>query len=221
MAFSNRIELSKTGAGAPPVAPPQHAFERERLESLRRLKPFSQGGEVLAAIACQVRETCLAAIGMVSLMEESEQRVLACAGAEIVRMERSVSFCAFTILEATPIAVADTLADPRFRNNPYVTGDPYVRYYIGAPILDGSGLPLGSVCAFGFAPNEISSRCLFDIQTLAERTSAVLEARRLVAEAHGRNADDKDLEKSLSRLDSLLLPLVDHKIVRGCSAVFG
>jgi two-component sensor histidine kinase len=44
------------------------------------------------------------------------------------------SFCAHTISRNRPMIVEDAVSDPRFSANPFVTGDPRVRFYAGAPI---------------------------------------------------------------------------------------
>jgi len=42
--------------------------------------------------------------------------------------------------------VNDARIDERFFDNPLVTGDPYIVFYAGAPIISSNGLVLGSVC---------------------------------------------------------------------------
>lgn len=49
------------------------------------------------------------------------------------------------------MVVLDTLFDPRFVNNPLVTGDPWVRFYAGAQIKVDS-LPFGALCVIDVCP---------------------------------------------------------------------
>ena len=50
----------------------------------------------------------------------------------------------FLILSDDPLVVLDTLNDDRFRTNPFVTGEPHIRFYAGAPLIGRDGMMLGS-----------------------------------------------------------------------------
>jgi hypothetical protein len=45
---------------------------------------------------------------------------------------RSIAFCAHTIQQNNLFVIPDTLADERFRENPLVVGEPWVRFYAGS-----------------------------------------------------------------------------------------
>ncbi len=72
--------------------------------------------------------------------------------------------------------VADATLDPRFRDNPYVQGEPRIRFYAGAPLATAEGLNLGSLCVIDREPRG----------PLAERDVAMLEhfARLVMARIH-------------------------------------
>jgi GAF domain-containing protein len=44
------------------------------------------------------------------------------------------------------MVVTDTLRDPRFADNPMVTGGPRVRFYAGAPLILDDGSCVGTLC---------------------------------------------------------------------------
>ena len=54
---------------------------------------------------------------------------------------RELAFCNYVIEPSAPnvFVVLDAALDPRFRNNPLVTGYPFIRFYAGAPILYTDG----------------------------------------------------------------------------------
>ena len=191
---------------------PLYARERERLATLGRFQSSLQSDDpLMLSVACQATSVCNAPVGFVSILEENEERFVACVGYRIARAERSASFCAHTILEPDATVVEDTLTDPRYRDNPFVVGSPYVRFYAGAPIFAGDGMPLGAVCVVDYAPREVSSKCLLALRTLAAVASAVLETRRLFAASRHRESSEEAKRIAQERLDDLLLTLVEPR----------
>ena len=49
------------------------------------------------------------------------------------------------------LVVEDTHLDPRFAENPLVTGEFGLRFYAGAPLLTPEGRAIGSLCLLDFA----------------------------------------------------------------------
>ena len=72
---------------------------------------------------------CDAPIALASLVEEERQRFIARAGLEARETPRSMSFCAHAMLGQETMVVPDTARDPRFADNPLVTGEPHIRFY--------------------------------------------------------------------------------------------
>ena len=80
-------------------------------------------------------------------------------------------------------------ADERFRDNPLVTGPPHVRFYAGAPIRDGAGHALGTVCVIDTAPRPALSAAqravLMDLADLAAEQLELADLRRPPRCRHG------------------------------------
>ncbi len=65
---------------------------------------------------------------------------------------RWTSFSTHTVAKPDDVLwVADALADPRFSDDPYVTGEPHLRFYAGAPVLV-NGQAVAAVCIFDIEP---------------------------------------------------------------------
>jgi len=60
---------------------------------------------------------------------------------------RKDAFCSHAVLDKRDLLVIpDASSDPRFRDNPIVTGGPSVRFYAGAPLVTPEGFKIGNFC---------------------------------------------------------------------------
>ena len=133
---------------------------------------------------------CDAPIALVSLVEEQRQSFLARTGLDVTETPRSQSFCAFAMQGSDIMVVPDATADPRFADNPLVTGDLAIRFYAGAPLVSDDGIPLGSLCIIDHEPRA----GLTDLQrqglaTLADNVMARLRDSRDAAAWRTANTD--------------------------------
>ena len=162
-----------TDAGAAPD-------ETGRLSALRRLRVLDTPPEVpfdrVARLAARLLD---APIALVSLVDEHRQWFKARVGLDACETHRDVSFCAHAIrTPGEPLVVPDATADERFRDNPLVTGPPHVRFYAGAPIRDGAGHALGTVCVIDTAPRPaLSAAQRAVLMDLADLAAEQLELR--------------------------------------------
>lgn len=99
-----------------------------------------------------VRQVFDLPMASISLIDEARQWFKAGIGLPVTETPRSVSFCDHTIRDAVPMVVEDTMRDPRFAENPYVTGAPGLRCYMGAPLTTPDGYNIGSLCVMGTEP---------------------------------------------------------------------
>jgi GAF domain-containing protein len=88
-----------------------------------------------------------------------------------------VSFCRHTLGTATTLVVEDAKEDTRFAQNDLVTGDPYIRFYAGAPIIDPDGYVLGTVCIIDTEPREISRKEIWVLEGLADCTMTAIRCQ--------------------------------------------
>ncbi len=107
-------------------------------------------------------------IALLSMVEEERQWFLGSTGLALSETPRDVSFCAVCIAGEGPLLVEDARADPRFRDNPLVTGTPFIRSYLGVPIHGEGGVRLGALCAISPAPHAFSEDQIAPLAMLAE-----------------------------------------------------
>lgn len=133
---------------------------------------------------------CDTAISLVSLVDEKRQWFKSCFGLNVTETPVEWAFCSHAI--QTPgemFIVPDAHKDPRFSNNPLVTGDPHIRFYAGMPLLTSSGHALGTLCVLDTVPRELSPRQQKTLKTLTRQVVALLELNhqvRLRNEAEAR-----------------------------------
>lgn len=94
-------------------------------------------------------------IAFVSFVDTKRQWFKARCGIGLTQTPREAAFCSYTILQEDLFIVNDTMEDERFRSNPFVTGDPHIRFYAGAPITFSAGMHLGSVCICDRVPRRL------------------------------------------------------------------
>src|SRR5262249_36847107 len=137
-----------------PPAPPDEAVRLETLYSLKILDTAPEERfDRITRVAARLFDVPVA---MVSLIDANRQWFKSCQGLSVSETPRSISFCAHTILGDDVFYVADTKLDPRFADNPLVTGEPFVRFYAGYPIAAPNGAKLGTLCLADRKPRQMS-----------------------------------------------------------------
>jgi len=165
-----------------------------------------QAFDDLALLASFVCGTPLA---MISLIDENRQWFKAKVGVNVSQTDRDIAFCATAIQQPDVFVVPDALNDERFRNNPLVVGEPNVRFYAGAPLINEDGLALGTICVVDRVPRELGPDQRAALQSLSRLVLAQLEFRRnllLLKEALAdRTKEEHEREKELLKLQQTLL----------------
>ena len=108
--------------------------EAERLKTLVETGALDPSADpALDTICEEARLHFEVPICTLTLLDKARQRLKAAQGIEPGDTPRDVAFCNYTILSDEVFVIDDALADDRFRDNPFVTGAPFIRFYAGAP----------------------------------------------------------------------------------------
>lgn len=74
--------------------------------------------------------------------------------------------------------VEDAHKDQRFLDNELVTGDPYIRFYAGAPLTLANGTSLGTLCVIDRKPRKLNKSQCEALEVLRDAVVAQIELRR-------------------------------------------
>ncbi len=90
-----------------------------------------------------------------------------------------ISFCTHALDSDDILVVLDAVCDPRFSTNPLVLGQPYIRFYAGAPLVTRDGHRIGTFCLLDRRPHdylkEQHRRIVVDFAAI---TMDLIESRR-------------------------------------------
>lgn len=87
------------------------------------------------------------------------------------------SICSYTVLQHDLLIVPDALEDPRFVQNPFVTGEPHLRFYAASPLYSSDGRKIGALCVIDTIPRALKPREAYALRLIARQVNALLELR--------------------------------------------
>jgi signal transduction histidine kinase/ActR/RegA family two-component response regulator len=181
------IEVSTADQAAPPAH--DEARRAILLRSLGILDSAPEQSFDGLTDAAAVLTAC--PIALISLLDRERQWFKSSTGLLATETPIASSFCAHAVRHEHLFEVEDASVDPRFADNPSVTGAPHVRFYAGQP-LTVDGVRLGTLCVIDTQPRRLSSGVRRALKGLAHAVEALMSARRSALElrAHQRRLAD-------------------------------
>lgn len=159
---------------------PKPDNEIERLQALQALlmldTPPEERFDRIAAFAASEFNVPMA---MVTLVDEDRQWFKARVGLTVCETQRDVSFCGHAIMAPATMVVPDALRDPRFADNPFVIGEPYIRFYAGAPLRVPTGEIVGTLCIMDTQPRQMDRTDLLILNALRALVLEELQRREV------------------------------------------
>lgn len=149
--------------------------DQDRLATLRDLGILDTPPEPAFDDLTELARTLLGVpMAMVSLVDADRQWFKSAAGTELEGSPREHAFCAHAIAGTGTMVVPDALLDPRFVDNPLVTGAMRARFYAGVPLMV-RGWPMGTLCVLDRRPRSLDAVALATLERLAGMAARALE----------------------------------------------
>ncbi|MFF0026736.1 GAF domain-containing protein [Streptomyces avermitilis] len=177
---------------------PEDKDAPERVRRLRRLGLGERPEPAFDAFADRLAEVAAVPYAMVNVIDENRQffaglhapdgtgsggrpaTAAAADGAERpdVRryMARDYGFCPHVVVRRKALVLEDVCDYPRFAGNP-VVDEIGIRSYLGAPLIDRTGIALGTICVVDVEPRPWGRAGLETIKALAAELVEQIERR--------------------------------------------
>jgi serine/threonine-protein kinase len=139
---------------------------------------YTPAEEAFDEVARLAADLCGTEIALITLVDADYQWFKARVGVTQEGIPRDLSFCGHCINHRHALVVEDTHKDARFADNPLVTGDPFIRFYAGVPLIMGEGSSIGALSVADRAPRALTPKQLSALERLARQISRELSLRR-------------------------------------------
>lgn len=192
----------------PPLVPPN---EQQRLRALHNLGILDTTAEErLDRLTRVAKAHFKVPIALISLVDADRQWFKSRQGLDAAETPRDVSFCGHAILADEIFNIPDALKDPRFADNPLVTGPPHVRFYAGAPLTIRQGINIGSLCIIDHEPRNFADSEFDVLRDLAQCAAREILHGELTKGIDSRGGQEAWLQAVLDTVAEGIIA-IDHE----------
>lgn len=95
-------------------------------------------------------------ISLINLLDTTTQWTVSSFGLDIHQLPRERTVCQYVVLENDAVEIEEMNQDKRFKDQDYVTRDPFIQYYYGIPLTTPDGFKIGAMCVMDNESQELS-----------------------------------------------------------------
>ena len=118
-------------------------------------------------------------ISTISIIDNNREWYKSKIGIDSSEGPRNISFCGHALVHQDLFIIEDTLKNPMFADNPYVTSTPGIRFYVGKALFkQPENLPVGVLCIKDYSPRKMSVEDISNFLNLAEEAEKELNEVR-------------------------------------------
>ena len=161
------------------IKPSTPKNEKQRLATLRGLQILdTEPEERFDRLTRMAKRMFQVPIALVSFVDDNRQWFKSCIGITAKETSREISFCGHAINADKVFIIPDALKDKRFADNPLVVNEPYIRFYVGCPIIVNN-YRLGTLCIIDHSARTFDDDDIELIKDLASMVENELKALQL------------------------------------------
>jgi signal transduction histidine kinase len=165
----------------------------------------------LAAIVCDKP------IALITFLDEDTQWIKSTMGFSASCTDRELAFCNKTIQGEEILEIENAETDNRFNTNPFVTGEPFIRFYAGAPLTTPDGLQIGSLCVIDTRPGKLTEQQREALTTLSHSVIRLLELKKRQREL----IEEKQRAEEAGKAKASFLSTMSHEIRTPLNGISG
>ena len=179
---------------------PAYLDENERLAALHAYGILDTPPEVaFEHLTSMVTRLFRVPIVAIVLLDAERRWFKSVRGFEARETPRELSFCTHALESTEVLVVPDTKLDSHFADHPFVAGEPFVRFYAGAPLRSPEGHTLGALCMADCEPRDLTAAEQQLLAELATLTEDELLLRRVAKELSVKTAQQQNTQATLDR----------------------
>jgi diguanylate cyclase (GGDEF)-like protein/PAS domain S-box-containing protein len=153
---------------------------------------------------------CGTPISLISLLDGRRQWFKARLGLSASETPQEQAFCAHAIQGQDLFVVADAQQDPRFQDNPLVTGEPNIRFYAGMPLITPEGHALGTLCVIDTAPRQLTEQQKTALGVLSRQVYSQMRLRNQLKGLNQTLAERSIYRDEVSGANTLFRAFMDN-----------
>jgi PAS domain S-box-containing protein len=196
-------------------------IDKHRIYALQKyLLENATGKEAFKDLTIIAASVCQTEYAYITIVDDEHTHFLSSNSIPLNEIQRSFSFTSKTIHADNIHEVIDALEHDVFKHNPYVVGNPYLRYYCGAPLIDeDTGDRLGVLCVLDTKPRKLNDHQKKSLALLAKQVMRGFKLNRRERELELEHVAMEDVirERTETLMDtnhwlSKIIDLVPHPI---------
>ncbi len=183
--------------------------ENERLRAVARFKTLDTGiKKDLTDLVNLIAGICNVPVALVSVIDAQTQWFKASVGiGDMPCIERHLSFCDQTIKSDQLFIVPDATQDSRFANLPVVKNAPFIRSYVGMPLVTFDGHAIGTLCVLHTEPLQLTDVQINSLKVISKQVLNLIELNWSMQSLIEQNINTQE-QKALAEQSELKLKAV-------------